>query len=426
MVRAHAGTARPIIAQIVALVAVAVALATTVLLAITFQGPPPRSAPVPITEVAAILTGTENRVPRNARLVEVPTEPSAPAGFVADPVARTLLAAATRHEVRVYTAQPVARRGSGGGDMGTDADEFRGGVLAAINTGDRWRVLDVPPDPWLSHWHVVMLAAMLATFLVLTGLAWLVARRIARPLADLAEAADAIHARPADPPIPVDGPPEVRRVAEALIRMRDRLFATLATRTDMLTGIAHDMGTPLARLAFHVDRLPDATRTAAQSEIAGMRAMIGSVLDYARDVPPRSDPVDVAALLRQIAETAEGCATLDARQHAIVWGDATALSRLFANLVDNALRYAGTCEIALTIDAARLTVTVADRGPGLGDDITLLFEPFVRGERSRSRDTGGVGLGLALARRIAEAHGGGITAGNRAGGGAVFTVTLPA
>lgn len=308
---------------------------------------------------------------------------------------------------------------------GTYADEFRGGVVAAINQGMGWRVLTIPADPWLSSWHVATLAAMLGTMAVLTGLAWLVARRIARPLAQLAEAADATHARRADPPISIDGPPEVRRVAEALTRMRDRLSATMATRTEMLTGIAHDMGTPLARIAFHIDALPDPARTAALDEIAGIRAMIGSVLDFAREAPRRTDPVDVAALLRQIVEATSGRATLIAPDAAILWGDATALKRLFSNLVDNALRYAGSCAVTLTAAPDSVTVLVSDDGPGLGDDILSLFEPFVRGERSRSRDTGGVGLGLAIARRAAEAHGGTITAANRSEGGAAFRVTLP-
>ncbi len=407
------------------LVAVAVALATAVLLAVTFQGPPPRSAPVPISDVAALLVRNEGRPPPGAQLFETGAEPTAPDGFESDRVARALLASATRHEVRVFSAQPVAPRGDIG--PGTGADEFRGGVLAAIHLENgKWRVLSVQRDPWLSHWHVITLAAMLATFVVLVGLAWLVARRIAGPLAHLAEAADATYARPTDPPIPVDGPQEVRRVAEALTRMRDRLSATLTTRTEMLTGIAHDMGTPLARLAFHLDALPADARTAAQSEIAGVRAMIGSVLDYARDTPPRSDPIDVSALLLQLIETAGSRAVLHGPEQCIMWGDEIGLKRLFSNLVENALRYAGSCEITVAELPETVTVNIADRGPGLGDDIALLFEPFVRGERSRSRDTGGVGLGLALARRIAEAHDGSIGAENRPGGGATFTVTLPA
>lgn len=425
MVRATPGRprSRPIIAQIVLLVAAAVTLATAALFAVTFQGPPPRSAPVPVAEVAAILNGTEDRLPPRATLSVSAVPPVAPAGFSPDPTARSILAEATKRDIRVFTAKPMSQRG--GGRPGTDADEFRGGILAAVNRGTGWRVLSIPADPWLSSWHVATLAAMLGTMAVLTTLAWLVARRIAQPLARLAEAADATRARPADPPIPVDGPPEVRRVAEALTRMRDRLSATMATRTEMLTGIAHDMGTPLARIAFHIDGLPDAARTAALDEIAGIRAMIGSVLDFARDTPPRTDPVDIATLLRQIVETTSGRATLAAPDVAILWGDATVLKRLFSNLVDNALRYAGSCAVTLDASPDAVTVRIVDHGPGLGDDIALMFEPFVRGERSRSRDTGGVGLGLAIARRAAEAHGGTITAMNRAEGGAAFRIVLP-
>ena len=151
--------------------------------------------------------------------------------------------------------------------------------------------------------------------------------------------------------------------------------------------------------------------------------MIGSVLDFARDVPAEFGDVDVAALLRQLTEGTP--ATLVAPNLPVLRGDPVALKRLFGNLIENALRYAGDCNVTVRIMPGKLAVTVSDNGPGLPEDRETLFQPFVRGEYSRNRATGGVGLGLAIARRVAEAHGGTITATNRPEGGSVFEVILP-
>jgi signal transduction histidine kinase len=114
-------------------------------------------------------------------------------------------------------------------------------------------------------------------------------------------------------------------------------------------------------------------------------------------------------------------------ERAVVSGDRSALERLIQNLIDNAIKYAGSAELIVRRDIDRATLTVADRGPGIPDgELERMFEPFERHERSRSRSTGGLGLGLAIARSIAQAHGGSISAENRAGGGLAVTVELPA
>jgi len=111
----------------------------------------------------------------------------------------------------------------------------------------------------------------------------------------------------------------------------------------------------------------------------------------------------------------------------MVSGDRSAIERLIQNLIDNAIKYAGAAELLVRRDADRARITVADRGPGIPEaELDRMFEPFERHEPSRSRSTGGLGLGLAIARSIALAHGGSIAAENRAGGGLAVTVDLPA
>jgi signal transduction histidine kinase len=304
--------------------------------------------------------------------------------------------------------------------------EMIGAFTAALKLPDgRWRVVTVPEPPLFTSWHKVTLAAMLATFVVVLAGAMFVARAIARPLAEVADAARATDDAGAGPHLPTHGPAEVARMAEAVTAMRARLSEAIDARTAMLLGIAHDLGTPLNRLAFRAQALDEEDRQAAQAEIDGMHAMLARVLDYARDGVDA--PLAEVELDRLVAATALRAGLVAGTMPVTLTGDALALDRLFANLFENAQTYGGgAITISMTMAGGMARVEVADRGPGIDPGLLpTLFDPFVRGEKSRNRATGGSGLGLAIARRIAERHGGTIVAANREGGGATFTVILP-
>ena len=231
--------------------------------------------------------------------------------------------------------------------------------------------------------------------------------------------------------MPAGGPREVRRLAAAFDAMRDRLSRAYEARATMLAAIAHDLGTPLTRIGFWLDRLPEEERVRAVADMAEMRAMIGSVLSFARDgIAGRQVRLDLGSLLDVLVEdmavVGHPVTLADSGPRAVLLGDPVALRRLFANLIENALRYAGPAEVAWTCADGWAEIQVQDHGPGI-DPVLLprLFEPFVRGEPSRNRDTGGSGLGLSIVRAIAEAHGGTAGLANRPGGGAVATVRLP-
>jgi len=230
--------------------------------------------------------------------------------------------------------------------------------------------------------------------------------------------------------MPQDGVGEVRVLSRAISHMHDRLSRHAEGRTTMLAAIAHDLGTPLSRLAFWIEQLPEEARVRADADLEEMRAMLGAVLRFARDEskPDANARIELGSLLDSLTEDMNvtgAPVTITPGARAIVRGDPQALRRLFANLVENAIRYGQSASVAWAIDDNAVTVTIDDEGPGFdptADD--RLFDPFVRGDPSRNRETGGTGLGLAIVRSIAEAHRGSVSLDNHPGGGRV-RVTLP-
>jgi signal transduction histidine kinase len=394
-------------------------LASTIaLFLVTFQGPPPMRAPVSLDEVARTLTGERPALPDGQVPVTVGSRPAPSELVFQQAMSSDLQWRLPGETVAVFAHEQR------GGPPGRS--ELIGAFVAALQLGDgRWRVVTVPEPPLFTNWHRVMLAAMLATFVIVLIGAMFVARAIARPLAEVADAAKATDDAGAGPHLPIHGPAEVARMAEAVTAMRARLSEAIDARTAMLLGIAHDLGTPLNRLAFRAQALDEDARAASQADIDGMRAMLARVLDFARDGVDA--PHEMVELDRLVAATARRAGLVAREMPITLAGDALALDRMFANLFENAQAYGGgaiTIDMSMAGDMAR--VHVADRGPGIDPALLpSLFDPFVRGEKSRNRETGGSGLGLAIARRIAERHGGTIAAANREGGGATFTVLLP-
>jgi signal transduction histidine kinase len=289
-------------------------------------------------------------------------------------------------------------------------------------------------QPLVSQWQLTMLAAVLGAMLLLAGPAWWLARAISKPLRQLGATAATARAGAPLGPVPQGGAAEVRDLARAVSAMHDRLARHAEGRTAMLAAISHDLGTPLSRLAFWIERLPEEARIRANGDIDEMRAMIGAALRFARDeAGEQADQrIDLGSLLDSLIEdmnVAGAPASLEAGPRAIVRGNPQALRRLFSNLVENAIRYGDAAFLRWRIDGRVAEIMVDDSGPGF-DATTAerLFEPFVRGDPSRNRETGGTGLGLAIVRSIAEAHGGTVTLGNRdreSGGGGRVCVRLP-
>lgn len=422
-----ASNRRSIVWSILALLVASVAVATIALFAVTFSGPPTKPAPQPISSIAALLRGGRAPVDMKEWQLQVDSGNAPPRPHERDrydPAMSRLLA----FELGVPRGDAAIYRNI---DSDASPDRITAPFVAGAKIGGIWRNAFTPPPAFLSRWHWATLVTMMVLLVLLSAVGWLVTRAISRPLRELAATATRATAGAPLDKLPVNPPREVAELGEALAAMHGRLASHAEGRTAMLAAIAHDLGTPLSRLAFWVEQLPDDARARAAADIDEMRAMIGGAIAFARDdVTMRADArIDLGSLLDSLVEdmaAAGGAVTVAPGDRAIVRGDAAALRRLFANLIDNALRYGGETAVGWRVVDGAAIVTIDDRGPGIdAAQAERLFEPFVRGDPSRNRATGGSGLGLAIVRSIARRHGGEAGLANRAEGGARATVTLP-
>ncbi len=283
-------------------------------------------------------------------------------------------------------------------------------------------------------WAWALLAGWLVGITAAAALAaWWGARRVARPLEMLARGvARAGAGLPPRFAIAAVAPREVGTIALALEQMHTRLRAFVDDRTRMLAAISHDLRTPLTRLRLRTEGIPDPEeRAKASMDIDDMERMITETLAFARADALETKPerFDIAALVQTLVDDRFdlGAALLyDGPSALVIEGRPGALKRALANMIDNALAYGARAEVRLIADAHGIAVVITDEGPGIPEaELAKVFAPFYRLETSRSRQTGGTGLGLAVARDIARAHGGDVVLANRAGKGLVATMSLP-
>ena len=260
--------------------------------------------------------------------------------------------------------------------------------------------------------------------------AWVTARRIVGPMSALAVGADRLGRGLDANPLPLTGPAEVRDTTQAFNRMQDRLTRFVTERTYMLAALSHDLRSPLTAMRLRIEML-DETEDSVRLKtlVEEMQAMVEATLEFARGVA-KTEPaamVDLAAMLGELVRDVGGDrASLAPSLPVHTMVRPHALNRALRNLIDNAVRYGGVAEVSLMQEPGITVIMVSDKGPGLPkDQLEAVFEPFVRLEGSRNRDTGGVGLGLAIARTIIQAHGGTIQLRNRTGGGLSAVVRLP-
>ncbi len=288
--------------------------------------------------------------------------------------------------------------------------------------------LPQPPSDW--PLRLLGLLALLAIVVALLS-GWAV-RRLTRPLASLADAADGLARNLDQKPLEEKGPQEVQRAARSFNAMQRSLKAYLETRAQALAGVSHDLRLPLTRLRLRLEQLPEGeSRSAMQRDIEEMDAMVGGTLDYLRAGSDTEQTVklNLNALVEGLAEDAEAAgAKVSLHGTALpVTARPQALRRCLANLIDNARRYGGgEVEVTIADSAASVEIRIVDRGPGIpAAERERVFEPYVRLEASRARHTGGTGLGLAIARAVARAHGGEVTLAPGESGGTAAILTLP-
>ena len=305
----------------------------------------------------------------------------------------------------------------------------------------RWLGVTVPmppPRPWHSPGFLVAFLLMTAAAALLT--LWAV-RRLTLPVATLAAAAEALGRDVNSPPLPQNGPTEIATAAAAFNTMAARIRRFVQDRTFMLTAIGHDLRTPITRLRLRAEFIEDdELRRKMVADLAELEAMVSATLAFGRDATTAEPEsvVDVAELARTVLDEAAdarpevaGKVSYGGIAHLPVRVRPIALKRALTNLVANALNYGGSARMTLSPptpgpESPALQLQIDDDGPGIPEEeLERVFQPFHRVEASRNRETGGMGLGLPIARNILRAHGGDVTLENRSEGGARATVLLP-
>ncbi|MDB5445833.1 MAG: sensor histidine kinase, partial [Phenylobacterium sp.] len=230
----------------------------------------------------------------------------------------------------------------------------------------------------------------------------------------------------------VKGSAEIAVAVAAFNEMQARLRRYVDDRTAMVGAVAHDLRTPLTRLRFRIESAPDEQRAKMAADIEQMEEMISATLAFVRDAtrPGERTRLELSSLLEslcdEMAETGADTDVVERGDKVVIEGDPMALRRLFSNLLENAVKFGHRARARVFSDAAYAVVEITDDGPGIPPaDAERVFEPFYRREPSRSRQTGGIGLGLAVVRSIARGHGGDVALLNRRGGGLTARVQLP-
>ena len=353
--------------------------------------------------------------------------------------ARNLEARMAKHYANQYKIDSVAPRpaacalprirSSMFGDFQSTWTGVCESVYVRMRDGSVLRLDVLPPADQLKSDYRRVVAIFLFSIAVL---AYLVARMITRPLKHLAQAATDLGNDINHPPLKLSGASEIRQASAAFNAMQARIRQYIFQRTQMLAAITHDLQTPLTRMRLRLEKVGDVElQERLVGDLSAMQAMVREGLDLARsmDANETMQALDLDALLATVC-----CDATDAGQQVDVKGNASmalmgrpmALRRCLVNLIDNAVKYGQRALVAVESTGGAARIRIRDNGPGIGpDDMARVFEPFYRIESSRSRESGGTGLGLTIARNIAEQHGGTIALANHPDGGLEVTLMLP-
>ncbi|GIL40100.1 sensor histidine kinase [Roseiterribacter gracilis] len=294
-----------------------------------------------------------------------------------------------------------------------------------------WVSLSPSTEPAWTRWLRSTLLWLACAAVISIAAALIVARRVTRPIEVFAAAAQRLGRDPGAYLMDEHGPSEIRTAIGAFNEMQGRIRRFVQDRTQMLAAIGHDLRTVMTRLRFRLALLGDGEQQRRMAaDLEEMDKMLLAVLSFVKDEAAREprQALDLAAMATTVTDDLADMdidATYEGPDHAIFTGQPLGLKRLLTNLVDNAVKYGERARVLLSDQGAQIVVTVEDDGPGIPvDQRERVFAAFTRLESSRSRETGGMGLGLAVSRSIARAHGGDVHIADSARG-ARFVVTLP-
>jgi len=315
----------------------------------------------------------------------------------------------------------------------SDDDAFHHLLLVSVQLPDgSWLNFSVSTLRLASAPDHSVLGSLTAMALGILLVSVFLVRSVTAPLRSLATAADRIGIDAASPDVPQAGPREVRLAATAFNRMQARIKRLIDDRTQTLAAVSHDLKTPITRLRLRAHFVQDEElRQTIESDLDEMEAMIQSTLDFLRGDSTGEEirTVDIGTIIETVCDHLVDSGhdvVLHAGTHAPLSCRPLAIKRAFSNLVENAVKYGTRARVSLAKKADALIVSIDDDGPGIPPaELDRVFDPFYRLEASRSRETGGTGLGLTVARSTIRAHGGDVALANRDGGGLSVTVTLP-
>jgi two-component system OmpR family sensor kinase len=337
-----------------------------------------------------------------------------------------------QHHVRLYVKKAGLFDASGGSAVDEDELRLREGFIAGFERGGgQWKVLENRASGATELFQRRALWEFAVGVALLLPVSWMFARALSAPIRRFSEAAKRLGTDPYAPALERDGPAEMIVAIDSFNAMQGRVTRLLQERSQMVAAIAHDLRTPLTRLAFRLDGLDSPLRGKVESDIQQMTLMISATLDFVRDrsLGGTRERLDLRLLVESVVDDQRDVGhdvTIDGVESVPLQGDPVALRRACANLVDNAVKYGERARVHLRMLERNCVIDIDDDGPGIPEGLQeRVFEPFFRAERSRNRDTGGIGLGLTTVRSIIVDHGGTVTLRNRKDGGLRVVVTLP-
>lgn len=285
-----------------------------------------------------------------------------------------------------------------------------------------------PPPPPMFGLPLVPLAFQLMTLVIA---AWYGARALSRPVQRISEAAERLSENLDSPPLTVSGPWEAQQAARTFNLMQTRIRDQVQQRGRMLAAVSHDLRTPLARLKLRVEQIEDPRLHEQMSQdLNDMVAMLDATLTYLNEqrTSEALELFDIQALVESLAENAQdnGDAVSMQGHCRPIRTQPMAVRSCVSNLIDNALRYAGHADVRLQDLGGRVQLRVIDHGPGIAEHLReTVFEPFYRIEGSRNRNSGGVGMGMTIAREAARRLGGDLVLEETPGGGLTAVLDIP-
>lgn len=304
-------------------------------------------------------------------------------------------------------------------------------VVVLVQLADGVLHLEIPRHRLYSWTTYAFVLWTIGTTLILLGVATIFMRNQIRPVRRLARVADSFGKGREVENFKPEGAREVKLVGLAFLAMKSRIQRQIAQRTAMLAGVSHDLRTPLTRMKLQLEMMPEDDAAAAlREDVHDMERMLEGYLAFARgEGVEKAHPRDLGVLLGEVVNLARrGGAMVDLSTE----GDLrlplrpNAIRRSFTNLVDNALRFASRVAVRARRMGGAIEVTIDDDGPGVpADQREEVFKPFFRLEASRNPATGGVGLGLTIARDVVRGHGGDILLDDSPHGGLRVCVRLP-